>query len=69
MSIKKINPDSIHLASVHRWDHPDYSDAYIEYAEWEDGTPLTDEELESANDREGELINEIANLNAWSGWL
>ena len=28
-------------------DYPDFSDAYISYAEWEDGTPLTEEELEN----------------------
>ena len=35
------------VADVHGWDSNDFVDAYIEYAEHEDGIPLTLEELES----------------------
>ena len=35
-----INPD----------DYPDYADVYIYYAEWKDGTPLTNEELDKLNE-------------------
>jgi hypothetical protein len=35
------------VKDVHGWDSNDFVDAYIEYAEHEDGIPLTLEELES----------------------
>jgi len=41
---------NIELDDVHLWDAPDFVDAYICNAEHEDGTPLTDEELETLND-------------------
>lgn len=30
-------------------DYPDFSDAFIRYAEFKDGTPLTDEQLDELN--------------------
>lgn len=63
--MKQLNTNSVVLENVHRWDHPDYCDAFIGYAEWEDGTPLTDDELEEANEDYGDLINELANETAW----
>lgn len=40
MKIQDLKIDGIDLD-----DYPDFCDAYASYAEWEDGTPLTDEEL------------------------
>ena len=38
-------------------DYPDFSDAFIVYAEHEDGTPLTEEELEAIpHDKVHELL-------------
>ena len=37
------------LASIDTRDYPDFSDAYIEYAEYDD-REMTDEELELLND-------------------
>ena len=34
------------VSGIQVWDAPDYVDAYIESAEHEDGTPLSNEELE-----------------------
>lgn len=47
---------NVELADVHGWDAPDFSDAYVAYAEYEDGTPLTEDELEglSAHDYLGD---------------
>ena len=39
-------------------DYPDFCDAYISYAEWSDGTPLTDDELEELQDQSGDWINQ-----------
>ena len=42
MSEKLMN---IELSGVDTKDYPDFSDAYIAYAEYANGTPLTDNEL------------------------
>jgi hypothetical protein len=41
-------------------DYPDFCDAFFSYAEYEDGTPLSDEELEQLGDENGEMINQLA---------
>jgi len=38
---------NVEFDGVQRWDENDFCDAFICYAEHEDGTPLTDEELEA----------------------
>jgi len=47
MPVRKIDKSSIVLGGVDGYDHPDYSDAYVQSAEWEDGTPLTHAELDA----------------------
>ena len=42
-------------------DYPDFCDAYFSYAEFEDGTPLNDEQLEELADENPEILNLIAN--------
>ena len=41
-------------------DYPDFSDAFFSYAEYEDGTPLTDDELEQLGEEFGDQINLLA---------
>jgi len=41
-------------------DYPDFCDAYFSYAEYEDGTPLTDDELEGLSYNYSDVINEAA---------
>jgi hypothetical protein len=41
---------NIELDGLHKWDAPDYSDAYVAFACWEDGTPLTEAELDNLSD-------------------
>jgi len=41
-------------------DYPDFCDAFFSYAEYEDGTPLNDEELEQLGDENGMMINQLA---------
>jgi len=59
---KPINTRSIEIDGIDRNDYPDFVDAYITYAEYEDGTPLSDEELVSLEDENygltGELIHD-----------
>jgi hypothetical protein len=47
MTNRQIDTDTIVLGGVDGYDHPDYSDAYVQSASWDDGTPLTDNELDS----------------------
>jgi hypothetical protein len=41
-------------------DYPDFTDAYISYAEYTDGTPLNDDELDQLNDDMPEYAQEHA---------
>jgi hypothetical protein len=41
-------------------DYPDFSDAYFTYACYEDGTPLTDDELIELADKNGDVLFEKA---------
>tara|TARA_Y100000389_G_scaffold156808_1_gene157768 strand:+ start:83 stop:307 length:225 start_codon:yes stop_codon:yes gene_type:complete len=44
--IKFSEVTNIELGGVDMKDYPDFCDAYVEYAEKLDGTPLTENELE-----------------------
>jgi hypothetical protein len=52
---------NVEIDGVDFYDHPDYCDAHFCYAEWENGTPLTDEELEQLTSECGDVVNEMAN--------
>lgn len=41
-------------------DYPDFCDAYISYAEFKDGTVLTDAQLEQLNDEEHDMVYSAA---------
>lgn len=60
---KSVDLSSIKLDGVDPEDKPDFADASIYSASYEDGTPLTDEELDALNnDQEVQmLINQKAN--------
>ena len=55
---KEINRNSFEIDGIDRRDYPDFCDAYISYAEYTDGTPLNDQELEDLTEREGDYINQ-----------
>jgi hypothetical protein len=57
---KEINVGSIEVEGVNSWDSPDFADAYITYAEFMDGTPLSDEELVQLEQAHGDLVNQAA---------
>ena len=48
-------------------DYPDFCDAFFSYAEYEDGTPLSDDELEQLGDEFGDHINQLAHEQAMDG--
>jgi hypothetical protein len=48
----------IEVDGIHGWDAPDFCDAYISYAVWEDtGKELTEDELDKLNEN-GEFVYE-----------
>ena len=55
---KTLNYKSIEVSDVHWEDYPDILDGQIDYAEWEDGTPLTCEEIGALYD-DGAFIYEL----------
>jgi hypothetical protein len=57
---KAVDRSSLEIDGVHRWDHPDYADAYFSYGEYTDGTPLGDEELEALTSEYGDILNQMA---------
>jgi len=62
MKIKFNEVTNIELGGVDMNDYPDFCDAYVEYAEKLDGTPLTDVELEELSELEETMsyVNENA---------
>jgi hypothetical protein len=53
---KPVNVNSIEVDGVDTRDYPDFVDAYATYAEFEDGTPLSDQELELLQDKHGDIV-------------
>ena len=57
---RSVNVDSIEIDGVDTSDYPDFSDAYITYAEFTDGTPLSEFELDYLANEHGDLVNQAA---------
>lgn len=60
---KQVERGSIELDGVDPKDYPDFSDAYIARAEYVDGTPLTDQEIEQLEKENYGLVNDLAHGN------
>lgn len=58
IDIKKVH--NIEIEGVDSRDYPDFCDAFIAYAEDENGNPLTEEELEILQEAYPEVVNELA---------
>jgi hypothetical protein len=56
VNIDDIDVHSIEFEDVFHWDHPDYVDAFISYAEFEDGQPLNDDQLDWLVDNGGDWV-------------
>jgi len=55
------NITDIEVEDVHMWDYPDFCDAYIAYAVWEDtGEELTEDELNELNEEHRDFVYEKA---------
>lgn len=51
---------NVEVDGVDSDDYPDFCDAFFSYAEYEDGTPLSDEELEQLEEEFGDFLNQLA---------
>lgn len=60
---KPVDVRSIEIDGIDTEDYPDFVDAYITYAEYEDGTPLTDEELHDFEAENYGLVGELIHDN------
>jgi hypothetical protein len=54
------NVVDLEIDGVDSRDYPDFSDAYFSSGSYEDGTPLTDDELERLADLAGDVLWEMA---------
>jgi hypothetical protein len=60
ISFKNRIVNNLEIEGIYISDYPDFCDAYFCYAEWENGTPLTDNELEELTRERGDVVNEMA---------
>ena len=61
---KIVDKDSIVIGGIDREDYPDFVDAYVEYATFDDGSELSGEELEQLTINYPELVNDLAHRSA-----
>ena len=56
---KPVDVGSIEIDGIDTSDYPDFVDAYITYAEFEYGTPLTEEELIKIEEENYGIVGEL----------
>ena len=56
---KPVDVGSIEIDGIDTSDYPDFVDAYITYAEFEDGTPLSEDELMRLEDENYGIVGEL----------
>ncbi len=61
MLSKEIDFSTLEFGGIDPDDYPDFSDAFVDYAEYEDGTPLTDEELERLDIHDEDIYDALMN--------
>jgi len=66
-ALADIDHGSIEIEGIDTNDYPDFTDAYIAAANFEDGTPLTDEELDQLNDEMADEIHDLAYQSLFEG--
>lgn len=57
---KVVDLGSLMIADVYTKDYPDFADAYVESGSFEDGTEMSDAELEEFQEKYGHLVNQLA---------
>ena len=66
-ALADIDHGSIEIEGIDMNDYPDFVDAYIAAANFEDGTPLTDEEIDQLNDEMADEIHDLAYQSLFEG--
>ena len=56
---KQVDLRSIEIDGIDRSDYPDFTDAYITAAEYTDGTPLSEDEIEQFSAENSGLASEL----------
>tara|TARA_R110000737_G_scaffold331760_1_gene348242 strand:- start:434 stop:646 length:213 start_codon:yes stop_codon:yes gene_type:complete len=56
---KNIDKGTIEIDDVQAWDYPDFCDAFISYAEYEDGTEASEEDIEQWVVMTGDTFSEM----------
>jgi len=54
-----VDAASIEIDGIDGRDYPDFSDAFVSAAKWDDGTPLTEDELNELESQHSDLVYEI----------
>tara|TARA_R110000765_G_scaffold426448_1_gene542123 strand:+ start:152 stop:880 length:729 start_codon:yes stop_codon:yes gene_type:complete len=66
-ALADIDHGSIEIDGIDMNDYPDFVDAFIAVANFEDGTPLTDQELDQLNDEMADEIHDLAYQSLFEG--
>jgi hypothetical protein len=61
--INNVDKSSIEIEDIDMKDYPDFVDAFISSARFNDGTELNDEQLEQLQDENYEIVNELIHEN------
>jgi len=67
MNIKDINLKTIEIEGISKRDFPDCVDSYCAYAEYKNGIPLNDVDLDIFNNQYIEKIQEMARKQDFEG--
>lgn len=57
---KKVDNSTIEIDGIDKNDYPDFCDAFVDYAKFDDGTELQFHELDIITDKHNEIVNELA---------
>jgi hypothetical protein len=55
---KSVSVLSLEVDGVDSSDYPDFCDAYFSYATYENGSPLSDDDLDALTDKYSEILSE-----------
>lgn len=61
-----VDVSSLEVDGIHGWDAPDFSDAYFSAGSWDDGTKMSDDELNELQEEHPDLLQRMVN-NATEG--
>jgi hypothetical protein len=64
---KPVDVRSLEIDGIDTKDYPDFVDTYFSYGEFEDGTELTDDQLDRLGNENGDLINQMAHEHLHEG--